>query len=405
MRCPNCGHEVEIDRLYCPSCGAILIDDSLGDLVNIQASQGDASQSSFSPAIMSPQLSSWGAGARRRPRALGESSEARLGSEGSSERSVLDPSDASGGRRAGATRLASVGERAADPAPARKARAPKGLVSRGDLIAPGVVGAAVLLLIGILLGSAYVNGRIRSLSDEELRSQYGMARLDAPAADDSPATATGEASSDEPSGGAEPPAGADAPTQSAGDISSDWRDQDFVIDGHGFRLGTFTVGEFMDQTGWTLDGSATSADTQYGPGQGPSSIALRNPAYNYEEVLVAISAANTGSSAADIRDCVVTNLSVGVLPHDASDYPDFEITGGIRLRATSTDQAKGLVHAEPTQDSTSAMNLSRYSLRRRVIVWKDDDMQRGLALSFDEDADGELYMIELAMKSGSDSPD
>lgn len=404
MRCPSCGREVEIDRLYCPSCGAILIDDSLGGLVNILGSQRDVSRSSPDPAIMSQRPSSWSAGVRRRSHTPGRSLGERFGSEGSSERPGLNFSDVSRGQEASAMWAAGVGERAAGNRVARDAQAP-GLVRRRDLIVPGIAWAVVLLLIGTLLGSAYANGRIRSLSDEDLRYQYGMARLDVSATGDSPPKVTGESSSGGSSKGLGTSANMGASTQSTGDISPDWRDQEFVMDGHRLRLGTFTVGEFMDQTGWTVDGSVTPADAQFEPGQGPTSIALRNPAYNYEEVLVAISATNAGSSAAGMRDCVVTNLSVGVLPHDASDYPDFEIAGGISLRGTSAGQAKGLVHTEPTQDSVSAVSLSRYSLRRRVIVWKDDDMQRGLALSFDEDADGELYMIELAMKSSPVTPD
>lgn len=408
MRCPNCGCEVEIDRLYCPSCGAILIDDSLGDLVNILGSQRGASQSSFSPAIMSPQPSSWSEGVGHRPHALDVSSEERSGSEDSSEGLSLNSRDTSRGQKAqkaSAMRAVSVGEQVAGDRAARDAQAPKGLVRQGDLIVPGIVGAVVFLLIGVLLGSAYANGHIRGLSDEDLRSQYGMARIDVPAAGDSPSKATGESPSDAPSGAVGSPADVGAPAQSADDISPDWRDQEFVMNGHRFRLGTFTVGEFMDQTGWTVDGSGTPADAQFGPGQGPTSIALQNPAYSYEDVLVAISATNAGLSSASLRDCVVTNLSVGVLPHEASDYPDFEIAGGIKLCATLADQATGLVHTEPTQDSVSEVDLSKYSLKRRVITWRDDNMQRGLALSFDEGADGKLYMIELAMRSSLVTPD
>lgn len=277
-------------------------------------------------------------------------------------------------------------------------------VGRGSPAASTIM-CVVLFLACALIGRAYINDRIRSLGGEGVISQYETDGLDAPDAGRSKADGATDAPPADGSSrteGETGSAGADvalAPTQSTGDgISPNWRDREFSIDGHKFALGSFSAGEFMDQTGWTIDETVTSVDRQIEPGQGQTSIYLRNPSYSDRgDVLLMVDVTNTTSAATGLQDCTVTSLAVAVAPHSDVSCPDFEIAGGIRLRGTSPERAKGAIPAKPVQDMTRAGNYKGYSYTQRNIEWYGGNAEYALALTFDEGT-GELYGLSMAVR-------
>ena len=80
----------------------------------------------------------------------------------------------------------------------------------------------------------------------------------------------------------------------------------------------------MDQTGWTIDESASAImDSQIGSGQDQTSIYLHSPSYSDRgDVLLMIDVTNKTAATAGIRDCTVTGMTVGVMPHSGVSCPD-----------------------------------------------------------------------------------
>jgi len=262
----------------------------------------------------------------------------------------------------------------------------------------------------VLIGRAYATVRAGDVGGEGLSAQYGEAGVGASDADrsgqgaDSAANvppAGGSPKAEDGTGGTEAGA-ADAPGQSTDDdgISPNWRDREFSIDGQKFTLGSFTVGEFMDRTGWTIDESASAIiDSQISLGQGQMPIYLHHPSYGDRgDVLLMMGTTNQTSTTSDVQDGTVTSLLIYVAPHHDVRFPDFEIAGGIRLRGTSPDQAKSAIAARPVQDSTTTTPYEDHTYTQRTIGWYGGNAEYGLILAFDGDGD-ELDGIGMIVRA------
>lgn len=359
MRCPHCGVEVGVGRSRCPSCGASVLDDSLGGLEDILSAGAPvrrgahpASAGQGPNAAWYPNAYAWdarGAGAYGRP-----------------------------GNRNSSSAIAIV--------------------------------CVVMFVACVLIGRAYATVRAGDVGSEGLSAQYGEAGVGASDADrsgqgaDSAANvppAGGSPKAEDGTGGTEAGA-ADAPGQSTDDdgISPNWRDREFSIDGQKFTLGSFTVGEFMDRTGWTIDESASAiVDSQISLGQGQMPIYLHHPSYGDRgDVLLMMGTTNQTSTTSDVQDGTVTSLLIYVAPHHDVRFPDFEIAGGIRLRGTSPDQAKSAIAARPVQDSTTTTPYEDHTYTQRTIGWYGGNAEYGLILAFDGDGD-ELDGIGMIVRA------
>lgn len=379
MKCPHCGVEVGVGRSRCPSCGASVLDDSLGGLEDILSAGAPVRQGAH------PASAGQGPNAAWSPNPSPSSTFLGVVGQGPS---VTWPSNAYAWDARGARAYERPGNR--------------------DSSAAITIVCVVMFVACVLIGRAYNTVRVRDVSGEGLNSQYGRAGFGASDADrpgqgaDSAANvppADGGPKAEDGTGSADAGA-ADAPDQSTDDgISPNWRDQEFSIDGHKFTFGSFTAGEFMDQTGWTIDESASAImDSQIGSGQDQTSIYLHSPSYSDRgDVLLMIDVTNKTAATAGIRDCTVTGMTVGVMPHSGVSCPDFEIAGGIRLRGTSPDQAKSAIAARPVRDSTKAGHYGDYSYTQRAIEWCGGNAEYGLSLTFDEGT-GELYGINMIVR-------
>ena len=358
MRCPHCGVEVGVGRSHCPSCGASMRDDSLGGLEDVL--------STGAPLRQEPQPALSGQG----PNAAWPSSAY-----------AWDARDTGAYGRPG---------------------------NRNSSAAIAIV-CLVMFLGCIQVGRAYNTARVQDVGGEGLSAQYGEAGVGASDADrsgqgaDSAANvppAGGSPKAEDGTGGTDAGA-ADAPGQPTDDdgISPNWRDGGFSIDGKKFTLGSFTAGEFMDQTGWTIDESASARmDSQISLGQGQTPIYLHHPSYGDRgDVFLMIGVTNKTSATSDIQDSTVTSIVVDVAPHRDVSCPDFEIAGGIRLRGTSPDQAKSAIAARPVQDSTTTTPYEDHTYTQRTIGWYGGNAEYGLILAFDGDTD-ELDGIGMAVR-------
>lgn len=368
MRCPHCGVEVGVGRSRCPSCGASVLDDSLGGLEDILSAGAPVRRGAHPASAGQGPNAAWYPNPSPSPTSLGV--------VGQGPNAAWSPNAYAWDAR-GAGAYGRPGNRNSSSAIA--------------------IVCVVMFVACVLIGRAYATVRAGDVGGEGLSAQYGEAGVGASDADrsgqgaDSAANvppAGGSPKAEDGTGGTDAGA-ADAPGQSTDDngISSNWRDQEFSIDGHKFTMGSFTAGEFMEQTGWTVDESMTAANTQIDL-RDQTPIFLHHPSYGDRgDVLLMLGVTNKTSAASDIQDRKVTSLIVFVALHSGLSYPDFEIAGGIRLCGTSPDQAKDAIPARPVQDVTSEKQYDDYTYTQRAIMWDGGNADYGLVLIFDKDED------------------
>ena len=381
MRCPHCGVEVGVGRSRCPSCGASVLDDSLGGLEDILSAGAPVRRGAHPASAGQGPNAAWSPNPSPSPTSLGV--------VGQGPNAAWSPNAYAWDAR-GAGAYGRPGNRNSSSAIA--------------------IVCVVMFVACVLIGRAYATVRAGDVGGEGLSAQYGEAGVGASDADrsgqgaDSAANvppAGGSPKAEDGTGGTDAGA-ADAPGQSTDDdgISPNWRDREFSIDGQKFTLGSFTVGEFMDRTGWTIDESASAiVDSQISLGQGQMPIYLHHPSYGDRgDVLLMMGTTNQTSTTSDVQDGTVTSLLIYVAPHHDVRFPDFEIAGGIRLRGTSPDQAKSAIAARPVQDSTTTTPYEDHTYTQRTIGWYGGNAEYGLILAFDGDGD-ELDGIGMIVRA------
>ncbi len=261
--------------------------------------------------------------------------------------STAVPAGAQGGAAAPApyppTAGAQPGAAPGGPVGPTEAATPKKPLSKQTiLIIVAVVVAIVCLIVGGYVGASRENGRIRNLSDSDLKSEFGYVRQEnIPSSDSSTKGKTNsKRNSDSGSTG----------TELTGEVSSDWQDCEFSIDDHKFRLGESTLGDLMSQAGWEFENASYDDGYVVNPDQTLTGITLKHDDYGY--LYIGIAVTNDSEDQMDIKDCKLSAFSV-TYSASAKKAPTVIIAGGVTLGQTGYDDAKAAISDAPSNESNS----------------------------------------------------
>ena len=271
---------------------------------------------------------------------------------------------------------------AAPGVPAGQTRAPqpkKPLSKQTILIIVAVVAAIACLVIGGCVGSSRENSRIRNLSDDDLKSEFGYVRQEnIPSTTDSTTSKkNSKKNSDSGSTG----------TELTGDVSSDWQDCEFSVDGHKFKLGESTLGDLMDQAGWEFEDASHGDGYVVNPDQVLTGIMLKNGDYDY--VYLNVGVTNDSKDQMDIRDCKLSSFSA-TYSASSKQSPEIVIAGGVTLGKTSYDDAKTALSDTPSNESSGSGYQS--------MTFTSRDYTTNLNLGFHDSNGSTLSIITMTMR-------
>ena len=257
------------------------------------------------------------------------------------------------------------------------AAAPKRPLSKQTiLIIVAVVVAIACLIVGGCVGASRENGRIRNLSDDDLKSEFGYVRQEnVPSGNDSTKGKTNSKKNSD---------GGSTGTELTGDVSSDWQDCEFSIDDHKFRLGESTLGDLMSQAGWEFENASYDDGYVVNPDQTLTSITLKNGDYDY--LYIGISVTNDSEDQMDIKDCKLSGFNV-TYNAGAKKSPTVVIAGGVTLGQTSYDDAKAAISDAPSNESSGSNYQS--------MTFESRDGTTGLDLGFYESNGSALSSITM----------
>ena len=398
MRCPNCGCEVAGDRLYCPFCGVSMggaVDLGQGettswDGVAATAGSGDAVDGT---GVVGPSSQ---VDRESTAQAHGTAQSHVAAEQNAFTAEVLGGPPAPQGMNAGPQWAADVtGPVAGSTFGSAVQRRPG-----ASLPVAGVIGIAVAcLLLGGAIGFALDEGRIRDLSEDELRSGYGLVRIvdlegmspedllenyDLVRFDDVKdildATAGGPPSS----------GGGDSSGALAGDVSSNWEDMEFAFEGKKFRLNTSALRDIEDTTGWKVDLSGYPSGFIVNAGQTIANIRLFKAgagAAGSSLYYLTVSVTNPGSDVCGVEDCTLVGISLSGTPKE--DAPSLVVSGGISFGMADADAAIKAIGSGPNNQSSGE--------GYRSLTWTSGDYRKSLGLSFNKNADWRLSNIRLAI--------
>lgn len=247
------------------------------------------------------------------------------------------------------------------------------------LIIVAVAVAIVCLIAGGFVGSSRENSRIRNLSDDDLKSEFGYVRQEnIPSSNGSTKGKTNSQKNSD---------GGSSGTELTGDVSSDWQDCEFSIDGHKFKLGESTLGDLMSQAGWEFEDASYDDGYVVNPDQTLMGITLRNGDYNY--VYIGVSVTNDSEDQMDIKDCKLSGFNA-TYSAQLKDAPTIVIAGGITLGQTSYDDAKAAISDTPSNEGSSGSYQS--------MTFASRDYTTNLSLGFSTSNDGALSSISMTKR-------
>lgn len=272
-----------------------------------------------------------------------------------------------------------------------------------------VVGIAMAcLLLGGAIGFALDEGRIRDLSEDELRSGYGLVRtvdLEGMSAEDllenydlvrledlkdmMGGLPSGGGDSSGTPGQSGSPSGTDGSL--AGDVSSNWEDMEFAFEGKKFRLNTSALRDMEDTTGWKVDLSGYPSGFIVNAGQTIASIRLSKTkagagAAGNSPYYLTVDVTNPGSDVRGVEDCTLVGISLSGTPEGA---PSLVVTGGISFGMADADAAIKAIGSKPNNQSSGE--------GYRSLIWTSGDYKKSLGLSFNKNFDWKLSSIRLSI--------
>ena len=272
-----------------------------------------------------------------------------------------------------------------------------------------VVGIAMAcLLLGGAIGFALDEGRIRDLSEDELRSGYGLVRtvdLEGMSAEDllenydlvrledlkdmMGGLPSGGGDSSGTSGQPGSPSGTDGAL--AGDVSSNWEDMEFAFEGKKLKLNTSTLRNMEDTTGWKVDLSGYPSGFIVNAGQTIASIRLSKAkagagAAGSSPYYLTVDVTNPGSDVRGVEDCTLVGISLSGTPEGA---PSLVVAGGISFGMADADAAIKAIGSKPNNQSSGE--------GYRSLTWTSGDYKKSLGLSFNKNFDWKLSSIRLSI--------
>lgn len=152
--------------------------------------------------------------------------------------------------------------------------------------------------------------------------------------------------------------GADAP----------WASLEFTLDGKSYQLDVTTLEEFESQSGWAIDLSLQGYPDGYTvqSGEQITTIALESDAHPMDSVYVTVS--NGTQKAQDLKQCVITDISVTNYSGELS----MELPGGISFSSTLDEALEA--YGEPYYSYTSETSGFR------SLTYDAGDFERELRL-------------------------
>lgn len=143
-----------------------------------------------------------------------------------------------------------------------------------------------------------------------------------------------------------------------GELSDDWTDMQFMLDGNLYEL-PVSYRE-LEADGWKFDLAAYGYSDGYimNPGDKTySTIELTNPDYD-EDLTVWVGFINTGDKAQDILDCEIWafQMDTCVGSRQLENYPDMEIAGGIGFGSTREEVEAAFGECEDVYEADSGYN-------------------------------------------------
>lgn len=162
---------------------------------------------------------------------------------------------------------------------------------------------------------------------------------------------------------AENDAGETQTASSGGELSDDWTDMQFMLDGKLYEL-PVSYRE-LEANGWSFDLAAYGYTDGYimNPGDKTyNTIELTNPDYD-EDLMVWVGFVNTGDKAQDILDCDIWafQMDTCVGSRQLESYPDMEIAGGIGFGSTREEVEAAFGECEDIYEADSDYNYVVYN--------------------------------------------
>lgn len=148
-----------------------------------------------------------------------------------------------------------------------------------------------------------------------------------------------------------------------GELSDDWTDMQFMLDGNLYEL-PVSYRE-LEANGWSFDLADYGYTDGYimNPGDKTySTIELSNPDYD-EDLMVWVGFINTGDKAQDILDCDIWafQMDTCVGSRQLENYPDMEIAGGIGFGSTREEVEAAFGECEDIYEADSGYNYVVYN--------------------------------------------
>lgn len=291
------------------------------------------------------------------------------GAAATSGPAVPVPTGAQGGATAPAPQQPATGAQASSAAsgsyvgPTSVSKSKKPLFKQTILIIVAVAVAIVCLIAGGFVGSSRENSRIRNLSDDDLKSEFGYVRQENVPSNSN--STKGKTNSKKNSGSGS------TGTELTGDVSSDWQDCEFSIDGHKFKLGESTLGDLMSQAGWEFEDAGYDDGYVVNPDQTLTGITLKNDDYSYVYITLAVT--NDSKDQMDIKDCKLSGFSASYSTN-SKQSPTIVLAGEITLGKTSYDDAKAAISNTPSSENSGSGYQS--------MTFTSRDYTASLSLSF-----------------------